>query len=88
MSNSPSGCGFSGVRFCIARPGLRNLSGQPQLDRAGHHVQIDGKGQFTKIMEWNSRDLSDAFSKALVALVREQYPDALTDQEEAEAPVS
>jgi hypothetical protein len=64
------------------------LPGRPQLDRAGHQVQIDGKGQFAKIMEWNSRGLSDAFSEALVALVREQYPDALTDQEEAAAPVS
>jgi hypothetical protein len=85
----PIGMRIFGCPVLVSRGrAFATFPGQPLLDRAGHHVQIDGKGQFTKIMEWNSRDLSDAFSKALVALVREQYPDALTDQKEAEAPVS
>ena len=44
-------------------------------------MQVDGNGQYTKIIEWDSRDLANAFSVALVQLVREQYPDVLTDQD-------
>lgn len=55
--------------------------GRPQIDHTGHQVQVDGNGQYTKIIEWDSRDLANAFSVALVQLVREQYPDVLTDQD-------
>lgn len=44
----------------------------------GQHKIADGKPQYKKIMQWRDRDLSDGFSAALVALVREQFPTALS----------
>jgi hypothetical protein len=47
------------------------------LDRDGKQVKVDGKRQYTAIMEWRDRGLADRFSEALVGLVRQADPGAL-----------
>jgi DNA-binding cell septation regulator SpoVG len=53
------------------------LPSKPQLADGRHRTGPDGKPAYTPILEWRSRELSDAFSAKLVKLVREQHPDAL-----------
>lgn len=50
---------------------------KPVLDRDGKQVKLDGKGQYTAIMEWRDRGLADRFSEALVRLVQQADPGAL-----------
>jgi hypothetical protein len=55
-----------------------SLPSKPVLDREGKHVRPGGgKRQFATVVEWRSRELSDRFSAAVVALVKAAYPDAL-----------
>lgn len=78
----PAGLRIYGCPVLVSRDRVwATFPGRPQIDRTGHQVQVDGNGQYTKIIEWNSRDLSNAFSKSLVELVRKQYPDVLTEQD-------
>jgi hypothetical protein len=53
------------------------LPSKPVLDRDGKHAKPDGKPQYSTILEWKSRDLSERFSQAVVALVRAAHPDDL-----------
>jgi hypothetical protein len=52
---------------------------RPMLDADGRQVMRDGRPQYISMMRWQSRDLADRFSAALVELVRNAYPDALDD---------
>lgn len=52
------------------------LPAKPVIGQDGTVVQKDGKAQYASIMEWNSRDLSDRFSAAVVELVLASHPDA------------
>jgi hypothetical protein len=57
-----------------------SLPRKPVLDRDGkQRLDVNGKPQFQPLIEWRDRTLSDRFSEAVVALVREQHPDALGD---------
>lgn len=49
------------------------LPSKPVLDAEGRHAKPDGKAQYASVLEWRSRDLSDRFSAAVVALVRERH---------------
>jgi hypothetical protein len=53
------------------------LPSKPVLDRDGKHVEVSGKKQYSPILEWRDRDLSDRFSTAIIELVRAKHPDAL-----------
>jgi hypothetical protein len=53
-----------------------SLPSKPVLDRDGKHVETNGKKQYVPILEWRSRELSDAFSTRIVELVRATHPDA------------
>ena len=52
---------------------------RPMLDADGRQVMRDGRPQYISMMRWQSRDLADRFSAALVELVRNAYPDAFDD---------
>jgi hypothetical protein len=54
-----------------------SLPVKPVLDANGKHVETNGKKQYAAMLEWRSRELSDAFSTKLVGLVRGQHPAAL-----------
>jgi hypothetical protein len=53
------------------------LPSKPVLDSDGRQVETNGKRQYVSLLEWRDRNLSDAFSAKLVALVRAQHPGAL-----------
>jgi hypothetical protein len=53
------------------------LPGKPVLDADGHHIKLDGKGQYAAVNKWRDRAHSDRFSDRVVELVRQQYPGAL-----------
>ncbi|MGH7194444.1 MAG: hypothetical protein ACREJM_13065 [Candidatus Saccharimonadales bacterium] len=56
-----------------------SLPAKPQLDRDGHPIVKNGKAQFSAILKWRDRALSDRWSDAVVALIRAAHPDALDD---------
>jgi hypothetical protein len=62
--------------------------GKPQIDAEGRHLKQDGKPQYRPTMRWKNRELSDRFSDALVALVREHDPDAFKDEAPAPSEVA
>src|SRR5262249_40301480 len=64
------------------------LPARLRIDRAGRQVEVDGYRQFVKIMEWNRRELAEAFSAAIVALLREQHPDAFIEPKRRGATMS
>lgn len=51
------------------------LPSKPQI-KDGSPVLKDGKLQYTPILEWRSRELSDGFSEAVVSLIEDNHPDA------------
>jgi hypothetical protein len=53
------------------------LPSKPVLGADGKQVEVGGRRQYTPVCEWRSRDLSDGFSRAVIAAVRAQYPSAL-----------
>lgn len=54
-----------------------SMPAKPILDQEGQHRRIEGKPQYVKILEWKSRELSDGFSDAVLAVVRAHTPSAL-----------
>jgi hypothetical protein len=57
-----------------------SLPSKPQLDRDGRQkTDANGKAAFAPVLEWRSREMSERFSKAVVALVRAAHPDDLND---------
>jgi hypothetical protein len=55
--------------------------GRPQIDRDGRHIEVDGKKQYTKFLEWEGSELANEFSAALVELIRAQDPAAFAPEE-------
>jgi hypothetical protein len=53
------------------------LPAKPVLDQNGRQVVVGGKKQFSLVLKWRNRDLSDRFSERVVELVRQQYPGML-----------
>jgi hypothetical protein len=51
------------------------LPSKPQM-RDGQHVEIDGRKQYVAMLKWPNRTTQDAWSDAVVALVREHHPEA------------
>jgi hypothetical protein len=56
-----------------------SLPSKPILDRDGRHAEEGGKKKYAPILAWSDRVTADKWSDAVVALVREQHPDALDD---------
>lgn len=55
-------------RYWAAMPAV------PQLENGKHKI-VDGKGQWKRVIYWNSRELSDKFSQAVVALIKQKHPE-------------
>jgi hypothetical protein len=55
------------------------LPSKPVLDREGRQVEVGGKKQFSRILEWKSRELADRFGNAIVELVLQAHPIALVE---------
>jgi hypothetical protein len=55
------------------------LPSKPVLDREGRQVEVGGKKQFSRILEWKSRELADRFGNAIVELVLQAHPTALVE---------
>ena len=51
------------------------LPSKPELDRDGRRkVDINGKPIYTPVLEWRTREISDRFSAAVIAAVRQAHP--------------
>jgi hypothetical protein len=74
----PSGLKIYGCPVHVAVNGRTwaGLPGRPQIDRDDRLIRQDGRAQYTRILEWNTRELGNWFSDALIELVRAQHPDA------------
>jgi hypothetical protein len=56
------------------------LLAKPEIDRKGRRkIDINGKPVYAPVLQWRNRELSDRFSQAVVALVRQAHPDDLAD---------
>ena len=85
----PNGIRVFGCPVLVSRGRIWvTFPGRPRLDRTGRQVEIDGYRKFDKIMEWKCRELADAFNTAIVALLREQCPDALAEIDKAKGVLS
>ena len=56
------------------------LPARPVLDRKGRHSKPNGRAQYTKMVEWRDRELSDRFSAAVLALIHQAHPHALDEE--------
>ena len=55
---------------------LGHLFHRSRSSTEGRHVERDGKKQYAAILQWADRPTADRWSDAVVALVRERYPEA------------
>jgi hypothetical protein len=56
------------------------LPAKPEIDRDGRRkTDINGKPVYAEMLRWRDRALSDRFSRAVVALVRQAHPGDLAD---------
>jgi hypothetical protein len=58
---------------------------KPQIGRDGLAIKIDGKQQYTKVMEWRDRTTAERFSERVVELVREHDPSAFAEDDTTSA---
>jgi hypothetical protein len=58
------------------------LPSKPVLDRDGRHVESGGKKRYASLLDWNSRELGERWSQAVVDLVRQHHPDALEEDQQ------
>jgi hypothetical protein len=74
----PNGLKIYGCPVHVAVNGRAwaGLPGKPQIDRDDRLIRQDGKAQYTQFLEWNTRELGNGFSDALIELVRAHHPDA------------
>jgi hypothetical protein len=56
------------------------LPSKPQISRDGKLVTKDGKGQYTTILEFDSRAVREAFSNAVIASVLDRVPNAFVEE--------
>lgn len=85
----PSGLKIYGCPVHVAGNGRTwaGLPGRPQIDRDDRLIRQDGRAQYTRILEWNTRELGNGFSDAVIELVRVHHPDAFApDSVEAAVP--
>jgi hypothetical protein len=79
-------CGFATVKYC----GLKlidctlwssagkqwvSLPAKAQIGEGGRQIVIGGARQYTPTAEWPSREVSDRFSAAVIAQVKQRYPE-------------
>jgi hypothetical protein len=56
------------------------LPSKPQVDKEGRQkTDASGKPAYTPTLEWNSRELGDRFSQAVVMAIRQRRPSALDE---------
>src|SRR5262249_28276438 len=56
------------------------LPAKPQISKDGQHkTAANGKPYYSTILEWRSRALSDRFSEAVIAAIRQLYPGTLDE---------
>lgn len=76
----PGGLTIADCPVCISRGKTwASLPAKPLLDRDGRHAELDGKKRYAAILSWGDRATADAWSAAVVALVRQAHPEALDD---------
>jgi hypothetical protein len=52
---------------------------KPMLDRSGQHMKgADGKALWVQLISFSSKDHRDRWSDAVIAALRESYPEALS----------
>ena len=55
-----------------------HLPAQQQRDGNGRPITDDrGKSKYVSSIRWSTKELQDGFSRALIDVLREQFPDAL-----------
>ena len=74
----PNGLKIYGCPVHVAVNGRAwaGFPGRPQIDRDDRLIRQDGRAQYTRILEWATRELGNGFSDAVVELVRAQHLDA------------
>jgi hypothetical protein len=77
----PIGLMINSIPILIGKNGpWTSLPNKPQIGQDGRYkTDVNGKAQYTPFLWWRDRDLSDRFSTAVVELVRQGHPDALSD---------
>ena len=76
----PNGLTIADVTVCTSHGKTwASMPSKPILDREGRHAEQDGKKRYAPILQWADRATADRWSDAVVALVRQQHPDALGD---------
>jgi hypothetical protein len=77
----PIGLMINGIPILIGENGpWTSLPNKRQIGQDGRHkTDVNGKAQYTPVLSWRDRDLSDRFSTAVVELVRQGHPDARSD---------
>jgi hypothetical protein len=60
--------------------------GRPQIDREDRLIRQDGRAQYTKVLDWATRDVADRFSQSIVELVIAYDSNALTVEQAEPAP--
>jgi hypothetical protein len=65
--------------FCKDGQCWASLPSKPQLDQGGKQVEVEGKKQYSPVCEWPNRELGELWSKLVVQMIRERWPDALGD---------
>jgi len=57
-----------------------NLPSKPWVEKDGRQkIGADGKALYSVVVEWRDKALRDAFSAAVIGLVRAAHPDAFDD---------
>jgi hypothetical protein len=77
----PIGLRIFDVPIRAGKNGLwTGLPAKPEIDRDGRRkTDINGKPVYAEVLRWRDRELSNRFSQAVVALVRQAHPDDLAD---------
>ena len=79
----PSGLRISEIPVLVSHGKCwASLPSEPVLDRDGRHLVEGGKKQYVTLLQWRSREIADAFSSKVIALVRAQHPNALEGEGE------
>jgi hypothetical protein len=56
------------------------MPAKPEIDRDGRRkTDINGKPVYAEVLRWRDRELSNRFSQAVVAPVRQAHPEDLAD---------
>jgi hypothetical protein len=56
--------------------------GGPVIDPEGRHKLVEGKRAYVPAFTWRSREIANRFSRAVVELVEQHYPEAFAAHSE------